>query len=526
MGSTPIPGTIFFFRVIPSMERPIPYDTKEDLFMSLANVKGLVTPQTPKGFQDYLPEQMAVREALIEKIKKVYRRYGFVEIDTPVLEYLVTLIGTGGEETNKQMFRLESPEREAVALRFDLTVPFARVLAQYRDKIKLPFRRYHIGPVFRADKPGLGRFRQFVQVDIDVAGAASVAVDAEMIAAMCEVMRSVGLVNGEVDGKRIQEFQVKVNNRKLLNAMLYGSGIEDIERYKQVLRVVDKLQKVGMDNVRKELGEGRIDESGDPIKGVGLDPKTIEKVIAFISVKADSRAAVIDAVTQLLPKTDQSEAAIEEMRELASYLDSLCVSELDAVFDPSLARGLDYYTGPVYEAVLPGAPECGSVMGGGRYDGLVQRFLDTPIPATGASIGLDRFAEALIRCGKIDENAVLTEVMVVSTSGVPYTALLSAAAELRAAGISTDVHISEEKCGLRDKLALANARVIPVAVILGESELAQGQVNVKDLRAGLEQRKGLQDREEFRKAGKVGQVTVARTKLVAAVQEILAKYGL
>jgi len=494
--------------------------------MSLANMKGLVSPQTPKGFQDYLPEQMAVRDGLVRKIKEVYRRYGFVEIDTPILEYLVTLIGTGGEETNKQLFRLESPEREAVALRFDLTVPFARVLAQYRERIKLPFRRYHIGPVFRADKPGLGRFRQFVQFDIDVAGAASVAVDAEMIAAMCEVMHSVGLVNKDVDGKRVQEFQVKINDRKLLDAMLYGCGIEDFDRHKQVLRVVDKLQKAGMDNVRKELGEGRIDESGDPIKGVGLDAKTIDKVVEFISVTADSRAAVTDAVAKVLPKTDLTEAAIAEMRELAAYLDSLGVSELDAVFDPSLARGLDYYTGPVYEAVLPGAPECGSVMGGGRYDGLVQRFLDTPIPATGASIGLDRFAEALIRCGKLDENAVLTKVMVISTPGVPYTELLRAASELRAAGVSTDVYISEEKCGLRDKLALANARVIPVAVILGESELAQGQVNVKDLRVGLDQRKDLQDREEFRKAGKAGQVTVERKKLVETVQQILAKYGL
>lgn len=489
--------------------------------MSPANIKGLVTPQTPKGFQDYLPEQMAVRDGLIQKIKDVYRRYGFVEIDTPILEYLVTLIGTGGDETNKQMFRLESPEREAVALRFDLTVPFARVLAQYRDRIKLPFRRYHIGPVFRADKPGLGRFRQFVQFDIDVAGATSVAVDAEMISAMCEVMRSVGLVNGPA-----QEFQVKINNRKLLDAMLIGCGIEDAEMHKLVLRVVDKLQKVGMDNIRKELGEGRIDESGDPIKGVGLDANAIDSVVSFISVTADTRAAVVDAVEQLLPKSPVSEAAIAEMRELASYLDSLGVGEADAVFDPSLARGLDYYTGPVYEAVLPGAPECGSVMGGGRYDGLVQRFLDTPIPAAGASIGIDRFVEALIRCGKLDENAVLTKVMVISTPGVPYTELLRAAAELRGAGISTDVYISEEKCGLRDKLALANTRVIPVAVILGESELAQGQVNVKDLRSGLEQRKDLQDREEFRKAGKAGQVTVERGNLVSAVQEILAKYGL
>jgi histidyl-tRNA synthetase len=488
-----------------------------------SDVKGLVTPQTPKGFQDYLPEQMAVREGIVGKIKDVYRRYGFVEIDTPILEYLVTLIGTGGDETNKQMFRLESPEREAVAMRFDLTVPFARVLAQYRDKIKLPFRRYHMGPVFRADKPGVGRFRQFVQFDIDVAGSSSVAIDAEMISAMCDVMRAVGLIN---DGSGSHEFQVKINNRKLLDAMLFGFGIEDVERHKQVLRVIDKLQKVGVDNVRKELGEGRIDESGDPIKGVGLDAATINGVLNFVSVTGDTRLAVVDALENVLPKTAKSADAIAEMRELASYLESLGVGELDAAFDPSLARGLDYYTGPVYEAVLPGAPECGSVMGGGRYDGLVQRFLDAQIPAAGASIGIDRFVEALIRVGKLDAEVVLTKVMVISTPGVPHTELLSAATELRNMGISADVYISEEKCALRDKLALANARLIPVAVILGESELAQGLVNVKDLRSGLEQRKDLQDREEFRKAGKAGQVTVERKNLAPAVQEILAKYGL
>ncbi len=485
------------------------------------SARALVTPQTLKGFQDYLPESMALRDDIVQKIKAIYQRYGFVEIDTPILEHLVTLVGTGGEEANKQLFRLESPEREAVAMRFDLTVPFARVIAQYRDQLKLPFRRYHIGPVFRADKPGPGRFRQFTQFDIDAAGSTSVAVDAEIVAAMSEVMRAMGLVNSDEGGTRVREFEIKVNDRKLVDALLYGCGIADFEQHKQILRVVDKLQKVGMDNIRKELGEGRIDESGDPIRGVGLDPATIDKIVEFISVTGDSRNAVLEAAAKLLPSGAQSDEAIAEMKELAACLDSLGVHELDATFDPSLARGLDYYSGPVFEAVITGAPECGSVLGGGRYDGLVHRFMDDSIPSTGASIGLDRFMEALQRAGKVPAERTLTQVMVVSTPGVSYTEQLRVAGDLRRAGIATEVFIGEDGVGLRDKMSLANARQVPVAVILGENEVAQGTVSIKDLRAGMAQRKDIQDREAFRKAGKAGQTTVERAQLVAVVQEML-----
>jgi len=477
----------------------------------------LVAPQTLKGFQDCLPLEMAVRDAIVQKIKAVYQRYGFLEIDTPILESLATLMGTGGEETNKQLFRLKSPEEDDIALRFDLTVPFARMVAQYRDTIKLPFRRYHIGPVFRADKPGPGRFRQFTQFDIDVAGSSSVAVDAEIIAAMCEVMNAVGLANEA----GASEFRVRVNDRKLVDALLYGCGIEDEKTHKHILRVVDKLDKVGKDNVCKELGGGRVDDSGDPIPGVGLAPEVIDQIVAFISLSGDSREGVVQALAGLLPDTEASAQAIDEMRELAACLEGLGVTESDAVFDPSLARGLDYYTGPVYEAVLSQAPECGSIMGGGRYDGLVERFMPENVPATGASIGLDRFIEALRRCGKLPEDVAMAQVMVVSTPGVPYGEALRAGAELRRAGIPTDVYVGAEKASLKVQLALANARGVPVAVILGESELQDGTIAVKDLKAGMDKRKDIQDREAFRKAGKVSQVTVERAQLPATVQDML-----
>jgi histidyl-tRNA synthetase len=398
-------------------------------------------------------------------------------------------------------------------MRFDLTVPYARLLAQYPDQLKLPFRRYHIGPVFRADKPGPGRFRQFVQFDIDAAGSESVAVDAEVVAAMTEVMRTLGLGRGE--------FQVRINNRKLMDALLIGNSITDREVQKHVLRVIDKLQKVGSENVRKELGEGRVDDSGDPITGVGLSAGVIDKTLEFISVKGTSRTEILNALAQLLPKSPITDSVVQEMSELNQALVSLRVDEIEAVFDPSLMRGLDYYTGPVFEAHLPAAPQFGSVMGGGRFDQLVARFMDQSIPATGASIGLDRLMDALKDIGKIKTVPTITKVLVVSLRAIPTSELLSIANDLRAEGIPTEVFFGDSKVGFRDQLATANAKQVPIAVIVGEDELKAGNVSVKDLRVGMQARSGIKDREEYKKSGKAGQVTIPRADLVKAVKQML-----
>ncbi|RYG71282.1 histidine--tRNA ligase [bacterium] len=478
------------------------------------NIRNLVEPQTLRGFQDLLPEAMIARQKIIESIRAIYDKYGFVPIDTPTLEYLETLVGQGGEGVDKELFRLESPEGEAIALRFDLTVPFARLIAQYPDRIKLPFRRYHIGPVFRADKPGPGRFRQFTQFDIDIAGPETVAADAELISAMSEVLQAVGLSNAEQS-----EFQIRINNRKLVDALLQGNGIEEVETQKHVLRVVDKLQKVGIGNVRAELGAGRTDESGDKIRGVNLEAEIIEAIINFISVTGSDRDDVIAKMTVSLPETEQSSLALQEMKDLASALNSLGVSEADAVFDPSLTRGLDYYTGPVFEAVLPIAPSFGSIMGGGRYDQLVERFLDKRIPATGASIGLDRLIAALTSLDKVKLAATNTKVLVVGMRGIPTDALLAIASELRAQNIATEVYYGKPK--MKDQLSFANAKGIPVAIILGENELVNGEVAIKDLYFGMRSRADIEDRDEYQKANRSGQSTVPRDQMVAVVKEIL-----
>jgi histidyl-tRNA synthetase len=476
----------------------------------------LVTPETLKGFRDYLPEDAIARERVVGKIKAVYEKYGFVPLDTPILENLATLVGTGGEEANKQLFRLSSPEGMPIAMRYDLTVPFARLIAQYPQQLVLPFRRYHIGPVFRADDPGPGRFRQFTQFDIDAAGSESVAVDAEIVATMCEVMREIGLRNPATAGAAL-EYQVSINNRKLVDALLGGCGITDDATVKHVLRVVDKLHKVGLENVRLELAEGRVDDSGDPIRGVGLTAATIDTIIAFITCGQPLRRDTISAVTRHMPNSEAAKAALREMEEIATALEALGVPEQDAVFDPSLARGLAYYTGPVFEAILPGV-KIGSVMGGGRYDGLVRRFLNEDIPATGVSIGLDRLLAGLKLAGKLETGATTVKALVVSFPGVPVAERLRVVTELRAAGIAATVYFGEGSVSQQTKYA--NDTGIPVAVMLGEDELKAGTISVKNLTVG-KQRSEIKDREEYRKASRAGQDTKSRAELVAMVQRFL-----
>lgn len=469
-----------------------------------------VEPRTLKGFQDLLPEEALARRDVVRIIEDVFQRYGFAPVETPALEYLDVLLGTGGEETNKDLFRLQTPEGEDVALRFDLTVPFARVVAQYPDRIKAPIRRYAIGPVWRADKPGPGRFRQFTQLDVDAAGSDSVAVDGEIVAAMSEAMSALGA----------PRHRIVINNRKLIDALLESCGISDEDRQKHILRVVDKLQKVGLDNIRLELGPGRVDESGDPIRGVGLEHGVIDAIIDFIGIQADTREGVIEALTGRLQDSELARTAIAEMRELHEALTALGVSEAHAAFEPSLARGLDYYTGPVFEIALPDAPEFGSVGGGGRYNGLVERFLDRAIPATGMSIGLDRLMAALTHLGAAKPARSVVQALVVTLGNVPKAETLRCAAELRAGGIRTESFFGP-KMNMKAQLSHADRHEIPVAIILGEDELAKGVVAVKDLLAGKRQREHIEERDAYRQAGKSGQVTVPREDMIKTVREML-----
>jgi histidyl-tRNA synthetase len=285
--------------------------------------------------------------------------------------------------------------------------------------------------------------------------------------------------------------------------------------------VFDKLQKAGIENVRKELGAGRVDESGDSIIGVGLTAEPITRILKLFEIKSSSRRGVVDAIEKLLPDSKIAQLAIAEMRLLDEALTSLGVWESEARFDVSLTRGLDYYTGPVFEAFLPMAVDFGSVMGGGRYDQLVARFLDKKIPATGASIGLERLLAGLKSIGKVETQLTTTKVLVVSLAGVPVAELLSVAKELRDKGLSVEVYFGSEEVSMREQLAYANEKDIPVAVIIGTDELASGKVSVKNLIEGRAKRSNIEDHAQYRQAGRVGQSTVSRAEMVPTVLSML-----
>lgn len=479
----------------------------------MSKKKNLVEPQTLKGFQDLLPAEVLPRKQVIAAIEAIFERYGFAPVETPALEHLETLLGTGGENTNKELFRLETPEEDPIALRFDLTVPFARLVAQYPDRIKAPFRRYAIGPVWRADKPGPGRFRQFTQFDIDVAGSDAVAVDAEVIAVMHSVMVAL----------KVSSHRVLINNRKLIDALLEDCGIAEVDRQKHVLRVIDKLAKVGVDNIRRELGPGRVDDSGDPIRGVELDDAVIDKILGFIAIAGARRTDVVTHLRDALPDTKLTQDALAEMDELAECLEALGVPEDNAVIDPSLARGLDYYTGPVFETVISDAPQFGSVMGGGRYNELVERFVNRPMACTGMSVGLDRLIAALQHLEVLEVATTPVQVLVVTMGRVSRADTLKVAADLRMAGINTETFFAaRKKMQMGNQLSHADHYGIPVAVIIGEDEIANGVVSVKDLRAGKEGREDIEDRDAYLAAGKTGQVTVSRAEMVATVRGLLS----
>jgi histidyl-tRNA synthetase len=483
---------------------------------------GLVVPQTLRGFRDILPDEMNLRNYVIEKIRAVYELYGYVPIDTPILEQRSTLLGTGGEEADKQIFFLDTPEKQRAGLRFDLTVPFARIIAQYHpNEIKLPFRRYHIGPVFRADdpQPEQGRFREFTQFDIDVAGTSSVAADAEIVAAMSDAMRAIGLTD---DPNAHNCYFVRISSRRLVDAFLAGIGITEPERAKHVMRVIDKRDKLTEEQLIQELGKERIDEWGSRIPGVGLDSKRITQILGFIKTTADTRAEVLAALDKLIAPSDLKTEAFQEVEQLLEHLNALSVSESAARLDPSLTRGLEYYTGPVFECSLPNA-RVGSVMGGGRYNGLVSRFRDESIPATGASIGIDRVVTGLRNLGLASSvERAGAKVIVLVMRGVPEAEASRAAHDLRAAGIPTELYVGEAMGALTRQLAYANARNMTVAVIIGRNEAKQGAVAVKDLRVGDAARRDITDNVEYRRAGSVGQKVVPREALVETVREMLA----
>jgi histidyl-tRNA synthetase len=474
----------------------------------------LVEPRLLRGFRDYLPAQMNARLRMIATIRKVYESYGFLPLDTPALEYRVTLMGYG-EENTKQIFDFQNPEEEHVALRFDLTVSLARVVAQYPD-LPLPFRRYQVAPVWRADKPDPGRFREFVQFDIDSVGTTSMAADAEILCGMYDTLRALGIKN----------FLVRFSDRKILNALLDFAAIPQTSS-RSVFRILDKLDKIGLDGIAAELTGGRMDPSGDKIPGLGLTAAHVDRIKEFLAIPKGTRREVLENLTRLFAQTPSAAEALNELSAICTSLDALEIPDSRVALDQSIARGLDYYTGPVFEAILTDAPEFGSVFGGGRYEGLVERFLGRAIPGVGASIGVDRLFAAMQKLGIVDLAPSTAQVLVTVMDREKLIEYQKITRELRLAGINTEMYLGEEK-GLGKQLQYANRQEIPFALIAGSDEFAKGEVTIKNLRLGgeLQDKKKTaagKERDEWLVLSRSVQVAVSRASCVEKLRTMIAE---
>jgi histidyl-tRNA synthetase len=413
-----------------------------------------------KGFRDYLPEDMLLRQRLIEIFRGVFEKHGFEPIDTPVLEYLDVLTGKAGENETL-MYHFEDHGGRQVGLRYDLTVPLSRFVAMHENDIVLPFKRYHIAPVWRAEKPQRGRFREFIQCDADIVGSASMLADAEGISVLADALYAVGL----------SQAVISINDRKLLEALARLAGVPE-SHSGGVFRAIDKLDKIGPEGVRAEL-----------IK-TGVSPEAADKVLALVTEQGDTDE-LLDMAEKRLAGIDGGPEAVAELRDLARHLNDLGVHRHMWKIDLALARGIDYYTGPVCEARVE-TPRVGSIAGTGRYDGLVGGFLGRPIPATGISLGFERIMEVVREYNLIDvPSAVADAFMVYLPETIAEASRI--VRELREDGLRIDQSIIDNK-GLGAQLKYADRRGIPFAIIPGSEELDQGEVSLKNLRSGEQTR--------------------------------------
>ncbi|WP_299359141.1 histidine--tRNA ligase [uncultured Paracoccus sp.] len=486
--------------------------------------------ETPKGFRDYFGAEVTERKAMLDRIAAVYHRHGFDALETSGVE-TVEALGKFLPDVDRPNAGVFAWQEEAVpgigkgdggagdwlALRYDLTAPLARVAAQYRNDLPFPYRRYAMGPVWRNEKPGPGRYRQFYQCDADTVGAASVAADAEIIAMLADALEAAGISRGD--------YLVRVNNRKVLNGVMEAAQV-GADQAADVLRQIDKFDKVGADGVRALLTTGRTDASGAEIEGVGLTPAQAEPVLAFLTSRRDTTSATLTNLRAAVGASAIGADGVDELAQIAALLDAMGLGPDRVVIDPSVVRGLGYYTGPVFEAELTfeirddkgRTRQFGSVAGGGRYDDLVERFTGQKVPATGVSIGVDRLLAALHEKGLAGADSAGPVVVTVMDRDrmAEYQAM---AAELRAAGIRAEVYLGNPK-NFGNQLKYADRRGAPVAIIQGADESARGVVQVKDLILGA--RIAAEASVEEWKS-QPAQVEVPRPDMVGAVRDMLAR---
>lgn len=496
-------------------------------------MRGIV-PQKVKGFRDITPEQNLLRQFIIDKATEVYRRFGFSRYDTPIMEYAECLgkYLPDADTVAQGVYSFKNPEEEPVfdtngremrdaenrvimenhfvALRYDLTAPLARVYAEslwqqhlrgeIQGKTNL-FRRYQYGPVFRFEaKLDPGRFREFWQMDFDTVGAEDVSADAENCMILSQALENIGLKRGT--------YLIKINNRKIVNGLLAFTGITDKEQEMAVMRVIDKLDKIGIDAVAKELGKGRVDEtSGAQIPGLNIEQKYVDIIIQFIK-DFETRASRAEVLAKLKAKpafeNPTYKEGVDELEKIDTILAQLGYNEEVAILDPGMVRGLGYYTGPIYEVESLQTYKdekgrerrVGSICGGGRYDGLVENLLGVKVPATGASIGVDRLAELLTLTQQAQINYD-GPVIIIAFDDSLMPLYQKTAMQLRSAGIDTEIYYGAKR-GLKHQMAYADRNNSTLAVIIGSNEAEKGVATIKNLRLGKQLAETIADKNEWK----------------------------
>ncbi|MEQ8290928.1 MAG: histidine--tRNA ligase [Roseovarius sp.] len=483
--------------------------------------------ETPKGFRDYFGAEVSERAEMLQKIAAVYHRYGFDALESSAVETVEALgkFLPDVDRPNEGVFAWQEADEDGkgdwLALRYDLTAPLARVYAQHRNDLPTPYRRFAMGPVWRNEKPGPGRYRQFYQCDADTVGTASMAADAEICAMLADTLEEVGIPRGD--------YLIRVNNRKVLNGVLESMGLaDDAERSAAVMRTIDKFDKVGEAGVRELLGKGRLDASGAYIDGVGLTDEQAGPVLTFLTSKAADTGETFANLRRAVGDSPMGQEGIAELEQIADLLAAQGYGPDRIVIDPSVVRGLGYYTGPVFEAELTfdildetgRKRQFGSVAGGGRYDDLVKRFTGQAVPATGISIGVDRLLAALREKGRIGTAATGPVVVTVMDRDrmADYQAMVG---ELRQAGIRAEVYLGNPK-NFGNQLKYADKRNSPVAIIEGGDEKEKGIVQIKDLVLGAKIAENA-TLEEWKE--RPSQFEVPRDQMVAKVREILDGQG-
>ncbi len=489
-------------------------------------------PRLPRGLADRGPADLAATERLMAAIRDSYELYGFEAVETPFLEYTDALgkFLPDLDRPNAGVFSFKDDDEQWLSLRYDLTAPLARYVAEHYDALPKPYRSYRSGPVFRNEKPGPGRFRQFLQFDADTVGSASVAADAEMCMMAADTLERLGIARGD--------YMVKVNNRKVLDGLMEAIGLGTLESSGKrliVLRAIDKLDRLGPSGVAALLGPGRRDDSGDFTRGAGLPVEAVRRVLDFTDARGQDAEATIGNLREAVAGSARGTEGVDELAEIATLIEAAGYADR-VVIDPSVVRGLEYYTGPVFEAELTftvqgedGAPiRFGSVGGGGRYDGLVARFRGEPVPATGFSIGVSRLMAALraVRSpilGGARPRGPVVVLVLDRTELARYQGLVTA---LRAAGIRSELYLGA--AGMNAQLKYADKRNSACAVIQGtnERDAAGGPVvTIRDLVLGAELAKGSKDRSDYLELRQKAQFPVPESDMVEAVRGVLARHA-